>query len=388
MRRVLAVFLVAVAVLVATTAAFQGSGVTSDTLKGLEMRSLGPSYTTGRVQDITVDPNHPDTYYVAAAAGGLWKSTNRGQTWTPVFDSGGAFNLCCVAVDPKNSDIVWLATGENSVPRSAMIGDGVYKSTDGAKTWTRVGLANSEHIGSMKIDPRNSNVVYVAAQGPLWSPGGDRGLFKTTDGGATWKNVLQVNPEKGYTGANDVLIDPNNPDTIYVSMWQRQRTVGNMIGGGPESGLYKSTDGGAHWTQLKKGLPPGDVGRMALGVDPKAKPTRIYALINGLAGESGFFRSDDAGASFERMGAPFGKPGTENEPVQPCDTNNAGRRGGGPAAAANAPTGGAPANANAGAGAAGNAGATAAGRGGRGGRGGAQATPPAGAAGAGAAGAG
>ena len=183
--------------------------------------------------------------------------------------------MCCVVVDPKNSDIVWLGTGENSNPRSSTYGDGLYKSTDGGETWTRVGLETSEHIGNIKIDPRNSDVVYVAAQGPLWSAGGDRGVYKTTDGGKTWKAVLTVSAD---TGANEVVIDPNNPDVLYASMWQRRRGVGQMIGGGPESGIFKSTNGGGTWTKLTKGLPTGDVGRIALGVDPKAKPTRVYAL--------------------------------------------------------------------------------------------------------------
>jgi photosystem II stability/assembly factor-like uncharacterized protein len=393
MKRTVFVFLAALLVLAGTMRAFQGpsAGLTADVVKAIELRSLGPSYTTGRVQDIEVDPNHPNTYYVAAAAGGLWKSENRGQTWAPIFDSGGAFNLCCIVVDPRNSDVLWLGTGENSNPRSAMIGDGLYKSTDAGKTWARVGLAQSEHIGNIKIDPRNSSVVYVAAQGPLWSAGGDRGIFKTIDGGQTWKNVLSVGNGQD-TGGNEVVIDPNNPEVLYASMWQRRRGVGQMIGGGPESGLYKSTNAGAAWTKVTKGLPTGDVGRIALGVDPKAKPTRVYALLNGLAGESGFFRSDDAGASFERMGAPYGKPGTRETPP-PCDTP-AGRRGGGGGAAgaaaappAGAAAGGAAATPPAGRGAAGRG---AAGRGG-------QTTPPvggatgvaaAGAAGAGAQGAG
>ena len=242
---------------------------------------------------------------MAAAAGGLWKSENRGGSWTPVFDKGGSYNLCCVVVDPKNSDIVWLGTGENSNPRSAMVGAGLYKSSDGAKTWTRVGLANSEHIGRIVIDPRNSSVVYVAAQGPLWSSGGDRGIYKTTDGGATWTASLTVSAD---TGGNDPQIDPNNPDIVYASTWQRRRGVGQMIGGGPESAIYKTINAGGTWTKLTKGLPEGDMGRIALGVDPKAKPTRVYALINARPQETGFYRSDDAGVTFERMGAPLGTP--------------------------------------------------------------------------------
>ncbi|MGA2262957.1 MAG: glycosyl hydrolase [Acidobacteriota bacterium] len=273
--------------------------LTADFFKGMQLRSLGPSLTTGRVADITVDPKNPDVYYVATAAGGLWKSENRGLTFTPVFDDGGSFNLSCVVVDPKNSNVVWLGTGENSNPRAAMFGDGVYKSTDAGKTWARMGLEKSEHIGNIKIDPRNSDVVYVAAQGPLWSAGGDRGVYKTTDGGKTWKAVLTVSAD---TGANEVVLDPYNPDVLYASTWQRRRGVGQFIGGGPESAIYKSTNAGGTWTKLAGGLPKGDMGRIALGVDPKAKPTRVYALCNAKREESGFYRSDDAGATWARFG--------------------------------------------------------------------------------------
>jgi photosystem II stability/assembly factor-like uncharacterized protein len=358
-------FVAGLIVLGVTAGAGQSSGpaMSADALKGLEFRSIGPTLSTGRVADIAADPNRPDVYYVASAVGGLWKSENRGNTWHSVFDNGGSFNMCCVVVDPKNSDNVWLGTGENSNPRSATYGDGLYKSTDGGEHFTRVGLETSEHIGAIKIDPRNSDVVWVAAQGPLWSTGGDRGIFKTTDGGKTWRAAYTVSAD---TGANDLVIDPNNPEVVYASMWQRRRGVGQMIGGGPEGGIVKSIDGGKTWTKLSKGLPPGDVGRIALGVDPKAKPTRVYALLNGLAGDSGFFRSDDAGANWMRMGAPYGKPGTPDAaaPDQAQCDQPAGRRGGNapaatpPAAAAAAPA-----------------------------RGGAQAAPPAGAAGAGAAGA-
>ena len=163
------------------------------------------------------------------------------------------------------------------------------------------------------IDPRNSNTVYVAAQGPLWSAGGDRGIYKTTDGGTTWKAVLNISAD---TGGNDIVIDPNNPDVLYASTWQRRRGVGQMIGGGPESAVYKSTNAGQTWTKLTKGLPEGDMGRISLGVDPKAKPTRVYALINARPQETGFYRSDDAGANFERMGAPLGKPMSAPADVQ------------------------------------------------------------------------
>src|SRR6516165_4435131 len=250
--------------------------LTADVLKGLEFRSIGPALSTGRVQDIAIDPRNPNTWYVATAFGGLWKTTNRGTSFTPIFDDGGSFTLCCVVVDPKDSNVIWLGTGENASQRSAHFGDGVYKSTDAGKTWQRVGLASSEHIGQIIIDPRNSNVVYVASQGPLWSAGGERGLYKTTDGGARWDRVLFVSDD---TGISDVVFDPKNADILYASAYQRRRAVGQMIGGGPEGGIFKSTNAGKNWTKLKNGLPKDDVGRIALGVDPK-NPKRVYALIS------------------------------------------------------------------------------------------------------------
>src|SRR5690242_8234897 len=254
-----------------------GNGrLTADVLAGLEFRSIGPTIQTGRVQDIAIDPKNPNTWYVASAFGGLWKTTNRGTTFTPVFDDGGSFTLCCVVVDPKDSSVIWLGTGENASQRSAHFGDGIYKSTDAGKTWKRMGLEKSEHLGQILIDPRNSNTVYVSAQGPLWSAGGERGLYKTTDGGNKWDRVLHVSDD---TGISDIVFDPKNPDVIYASSYQRRRAVGQMIGGGPEGGIWKTTDAGKKWTKLTNGLPKDDVGRIALGVDPK-NPKRVYALIS------------------------------------------------------------------------------------------------------------
>ena len=274
-------------------------GQTVDELKGLQFRSIGPALATGRIQDVQIDPKNPDVWYVASGFGGLWKTINRGVTFTPVFDEGGAFTLCCVAIDPKDSNVVWLATGENTSQRSAHFGDGVYKSIDAGKSWRRTGLATSEHIGRILIDPRNSNVVWVAAQGPLFSAGGDRGVFKTTDGGKTWQASLTISAD---TGANDLAFDPKNPDIVYASAYQRRRAVGQLIGGGPEGGIYKTTNGGRTWTKLKKGLPTGDMGRIALAADGRRSPATVFALINARPNEAGFYRSDDAGASWDRIG--------------------------------------------------------------------------------------
>ena len=296
MNRTLALSLTVAAACAALGA--QSPGLTSDALKGLPLRTVGPDITTGRISDIDIDPRNPNVWYVASASGGLFKTENRGNTFTPIFDEGGSFSLGAVKIDPRDSNIVWLATGENNNQRSVAFGDGIYKSTDAGKTWKRMGLENSEHIQNIMIDPRNSNVVYVTAIGPLWRPGGDRGLFKTTDGGATWTNVL---PGTENSGATDIVMDPKKPDTLYVAMLQRRRAVGQLIGGGPDSGVFKSTDAGKTWTKLTKGLPTVEMGRVGLGINPK-NPNTLYALVTAQRGQGGFFRSDDAGASWSRIG--------------------------------------------------------------------------------------
>jgi photosystem II stability/assembly factor-like uncharacterized protein len=302
--------------------------LTPEVFHNLEFRSIGPSLTTGRLSDIAVDPKNPSTWYVAVSAGNLWKTENRGNTWTPIFETYGSYSLGAVVVDPKDSNIVWLGTGENNNQRSVGFGDGIYKSLDAGKTWTRMGLENSEHIQNILIDPRDSNVVYVSAIGPLWNAGGDRGLYKTTDGGKTWKAVLTVS---GDTGVTDVAMDPRNPNVLYAAAYQRRRAVGQLIGGGPESGLYKSTDGGAKWTRLTKGLPTVEIGRIGIGINWK-NPNTVYALVTAQRGQGGFFRSDDAGASWTRIGrsvgggrggggggrAGGGREGTASPPPTPC----------------------------------------------------------------------
>jgi photosystem II stability/assembly factor-like uncharacterized protein len=269
----------------------------ADTIRGLELRSLGPALTPGRVADIAVDPRNRNVWYVAMASGGLWKTTNRGITWRPIFDNYGSYSLGCVTLDPNSPAVVWLGTGENQSQRSVGYGDGVYKSTDGGQSWEPMGLRASEHIGKILVDPRNSQVVYVASQGPLWAPGGDRGLYKTTDGGRSWKAVLQVGEN---TGVTDIAFDPRNPDVIYAASYQRRRNVGVLVGGGPESALYKSEDGGVNWMKLTTGLPAVDLGRIALAVSPH-NPDVVYALITAAGKESGFFRSADRGATWIRQ---------------------------------------------------------------------------------------
>jgi photosystem II stability/assembly factor-like uncharacterized protein len=314
-----------------TATAFGQGGadrLTPETFKNFEFRSIGPSLTTGRISDIAVDPKNSNTWYVAVSAGNLWKTENRGNTWTPIFETYGSYSLGAVVVDPKDSNVVWLGTGENNNQRSVSFGDGIYKSTDAGATWNRVGLENSEHIQNILIDPRDSNVVYVSAIGPLWNEGGDRGLYKTTDGGKTWKAVLTISPN---TGVTDVAMDPKNPNVLYAAAYQRRRAVGQLIGGGPESGLYKSTDGGAKWTKLTKGLPTVEIGRIGLAINWK-NPNTVYALVTAQLGQGGFFRSDDAGASWTRIGRTVQAAGGRGGGAAAGAGRGGGREGGQPPA--------------------------------------------------------
>lgn len=283
----------------------------------IELRLLGPAVFGGRISDLAINPNNKKEFYVAVASGGVWKTTNGGITFDPIFDTYGSFSIGCVAIDPNNPFIVWVGTGENNSQRSVSWGDGVYKSLDGGKTWKNVGLKKSEHIGKIVIHPQNSNIVYVAAQGPLWGPGGDRGLYKTTDGGATWEQVLNISEN---TGVTDVVMDPRNPDVLYCASYQRRRHVWTLINGGPEAAIYKTTDGGKTWEKLKNGLPSGDLGRIGLGISP-ANPDYIYAIIEGNEGKGGIYRSTDRGASWEKRNSWF-SPSAQYYHEVFCDPKN------------------------------------------------------------------
>ena len=276
--------------------------LTSQLVADLPVRNIIGTFTSGRIADVAVDPRNRSVFYVATASGGLWKTSNRGLSFQPIFDEGGSYSLGCVTVDPKNPDTVWLGTGENQAQRAIGYGDGVYKSTDAGKTWKNVGLPNSEHIAKIWVDPRNSNTVWVASQGPLFSPGGDRGLYRTTDGGQTWKAMLTVSEN---TGVTDFDVDPRNPDVMYAASYQRRRNVSIIVAGGPECAIFKTTDAGAHWTKLTEGLPTVDMGRIGLAVSPQ-KPDTIYAVIfTSLKNKfSGWYRSDDGGAHWTQ-GADF-----------------------------------------------------------------------------------
>ncbi len=268
----------------------------ADVLSGLALRDIGPAVTSGRIGDLAI---HPDkkTWYAAVASGGVWKTENAGITWKPIFDGEGSSSIGCVTLDPNDPLTVWVGTGENNSQRSVGYGDGVYKSTDGGHSWKNVGLKDSEHIGKILVDPENSKTVYVAAQGPLWRDGGDRGLYKSTDGGATWKHSLKISDR---TGVSDVWFDPRDSRVLYAAAYQRRRHVFTLVNGGPESAIYKSTDAGETWTKLSAGLPKGDVGRIGLAVSP-VRPDTVYAIVEApRGGQGGFYRSTNAGGTWEK----------------------------------------------------------------------------------------
>lgn len=262
----------------------------------LPLRSLGPALTSGRVVDLAIDPRNSSTWYVATASSGVWKTTNAGTTWTSLFDKEGSSSIGCVTLDPRDPQTVWVGSGENNSQRSVGFGDGVYRSRDGGKSWENLGLKASEHIGRILVDSRDSKVVYVAAQGPLWSAGGDRGLYKTTDGGKTWKAILSISE---HTGISEVHQDPRNPDVLYAVAYQRRRHVWTLIDGGPESGIHKSTDGGQTWKRLAEGLPKSDMGRIGMALSPQ-DPDVLYATVEGTGKDGGFFRSTDGGSNWDR----------------------------------------------------------------------------------------
>ena len=263
---------------------------------GLSLRGVGPAVMGGRIADIAVSESDKSTWYVAAGSGGLWKTSNSGITWQPVFDAQASYSIGTVSIDPNNSNVIWVGTGENVSGRHVGWGDGVYKSNDGGHTWNNVGLKKSEHIGKILVDPRNSEIIFVAAEGPLWSSGGDRGLYKSQDGGKTWQLALKIDEN---TGVTDIEFDPSNPDIIYAAAYQRRRHTWSLLSGGPKSGIYKSIDNGASFNQVKTGLPKGDMGKIGLAVTP-ANSALVYATIEANNKEKGFYRSMDRGESWEK----------------------------------------------------------------------------------------
>jgi photosystem II stability/assembly factor-like uncharacterized protein len=271
-------------------------GVSAEAIAGLRARSIGPAMTSGRVMSVAVHPDDPAIIYVGTASGGLWKSVSGGASWSPIMDREGSYSIGWVTLDPKNPNVVWVGTGERNSQRSVAYGDGIYKSEDGGRSWKNVGLKNSEHIGRIVVNPKNSDIVYVAAQGPLWSAGGDRGLYKTTDGGRTWEQVLKISE---HTGVSDVVLDPRNPDVIIATAYQRRRHFFTLINGGPESAIHRSTDGGKTWTKVNTGLPGEELGRIGLAISPQ-DPDVVYALVEAANRRGGIYRSTDNGVTWER----------------------------------------------------------------------------------------
>ena len=300
-----------------TSAPVSKDPLNADAFSTLQFRSIGPAITSGRVVDIAVNPKNHSEYYVAAASGGVWKTVNSGISYFPVFDKEASFSIACISIDPQNPNVVWVGSGENNNQRVAGYGDGVYKSEDGGKSWKNMGLKTSEHIGKICIDPKNSNSVFVAAYGPLWSAGGERGIFKSTDGGKTWKNTLAISEN---TGCNEVVMDPQNSAILYATAHQRRRHEWTFVSGGPESAVYKSTDGGDTWNKLAGGIPEDDKGRIGIAVSP-VNPDYVYIIIEGTDKSKGVYRSTDKGANWLKRGE-FSTAGNYYQELI-CDPKNA-----------------------------------------------------------------
>ena len=266
-------------------------------LDAFKFRNVGPAFLSGRISDIVTHPDNENVWYVAVGSGGVWKTENAGTTWNPIFDDQSTYSTGCISLDPSNPSTVWVGSGENVGGRHVAYGDGVYKSTDDGKSWNNMGLKNSEHISEIIVHPTNSNIVWVAAQGPLWSKGGERGLFKTVNGGITWKQVLG---NKEWTGVTDIMLDPRDSNVLYAATWDRHRTVAALMGGGPGTAIYRSDDGGNNWKKLEKGLPKSNMGKIGITISPQ-QPDVIYAAIELDRKQGGVYRSSNRGESWTKM---------------------------------------------------------------------------------------
>lgn len=264
---------------------------------GLEFRSIGPAFMSGRIADIAINPNNENEWYVAVGSGGVWKTSNSGTTWESLTDSQSFYSTGSITIDPNNTNTIWLGTGENVGGRHVGIGKGIFVSKNGGKTWENKGLSKSEHISKIIVNKNDSNTVFVASQGPLWSSGGDRGLYKSTDGGDNWTLVLSVNE---WTGVTDLVVDPRNDDVMYAATWQRHRNVAAYVGGGPGTKIFKSEDGGSSWRQLKTGLPSGKLGKIGLAIS-EINPDVLYAAIELDRRKGAVYRSSNKGESWKKM---------------------------------------------------------------------------------------
>jgi len=300
MKRLLLALLLAVPLFAQKTgsASSAADSLKNISLAGLKFRSIGPALTGGRVVDLAVNPNDASQYFVASGHGSLWKTSNNGTTFSPAFDGQKSFAIGCVRIDPSNPNIVWVGTGESNNQSNVIFGDGIYKSEDGGKKWKNMGLNQSEFIGGIAIDPNNSNIVYAAAYGPFRSEGGERGIYKTTDGGKSWQRALFISD---FTGCFEIHMDPRSSNTLYAVAHQRLKKLYSTISGGPESAIYKSIDAGASWQKIMTGLPSEDVGRIGMAISP-ANPDVLYAIVQAKE-NGGVYRSSDRGASWTKQNA-------------------------------------------------------------------------------------
>lgn len=281
-------------------------------LASIPLRNIGPAMISGRISDFAFNPERSSEFYASTASGNLWKTSNNMTTWEPLFENEGAYAIGVIEMAKGDPDLLWVGTGENNSQRSVANGDGVYKSVDGGKSWKNMGLKNSGHISQIWINPKDHNHVLVAAQGPLWSDGGDRGLYKTTDGGENWTRILEIDE---HTGINEFVVDPRDSNKIVASSYQRRRHVWTLINGGPGGGIHKSTDGGASWNKISSGLPSGDMGRIGLAMAPSA-PDTVYAIIEASKKEQGVYRSTNFGQTWsKRSGHMTSSPQYYNEIV-------------------------------------------------------------------------
>ena len=269
----------------------------SSIYSALKFRSIGPALMSGRISDIVIHPENENLWYITAGSGGVWKTENSGTTWKSIFDGQKSYSIGCISLDPQNPNIIWVGTGENVGGRHVAYGDGIYKSEDGGESWKNMGLKKSEHLSKIIIHPKNSNIIWAASQGPLWSKGGERGVYKSYDGGKSWIQTLGDNE---WIGATDLLIDPRDPNLLYAATWQRHRTIAGYLGGGPGTAIYKSNNGGEDWIKLKSGLPKSNMGKIGLVLSPQ-NPDIIYAAIELDRRTGGVYKSENQGAKWTKM---------------------------------------------------------------------------------------